>query len=195
MPENPAVEPATASDEALIARVQQGDELAFETLYGRHKQGLLRFFYRMLNQDDEKAQDFLQELFLKVVEKPHYFTGRSSFTTWIFSIANNMVKNEYRRLHVRRIMVTEENLDLYSDPATPRESVDGSEFQTMVLEKLQDLDHNKRSTFLLRFQEEFSLKEISEILGCSTGTVKSRLFYTTRYLAAALKQFSPNQER
>jgi len=182
------------SDEMLMARVQQQDSAAFEALYDRHKQRLLRFFDRMLNQDHEKAQDFLQEIFIKVVEKPHYFSGRSSFSAWIFTVANNMVKNEYRRLQVRKVVVPE-TLDVFSDPEAEREIIDAREFQKLLLEKLDSLDPEKRSTFLLRFQEEFSLKEISEILGCSLGTVKSRLFYTTKYLATALKAFAPNNER
>ncbi len=192
---NPGAEGAELSDEMLMARVQQQDSAAFETLYDRHKQRLLRFFYRMLHQDNEKAQDFLQEIFVKIIEKPHYFSGKSSFLTWIFTVANNMVKNEYRRLQVRKLVVAEENLDIFSDPEAEREIIDAREFQRLVLEELDGLDPAKRSTFLLRFQEEFSLKEISEILGCSLGTVKSRLFYTTKYLATALKAFAPNNER
>lgn len=182
---------AALNDEELITLVRQGREAAFEILYERYNRRLLVFFYRLLGQDDGKAQDFLQEIFMKIVEKPHYFNGRAQFSTWIFKIAHNMVKNEYRRLNVRKIVQHEAEPDDYAGSEDLDAALDAREFHKRLHLELSKLDTERQSTFLLRFQEQFSIKEISEVLGCSEGTVKSRLFYTARHLADKLKAFSP----
>lgn len=181
------------SDEQLMEGVTRKEAAAFEALYERYHRRLLIFFCRMLRQDEAKAQDFLQDIFTKVVDKPHTFNGRSKFSTWMFAVAHNMVKNEYRRLRVREVMGIEQDLDVYPDPESEmvEKSFDAREFQKLVLQKLNKLDLQKRSTFLLRFQENFSITEISKIMACPEGTVKSRLFYTTKYLAEQLQAYSP----
>lgn len=76
----------------------------------------------------------------------------------------------------------------YTDQSTET-NLDKKTFHELLRKELYKLDHQKKSVFLLRFQEHRSIKEISEILGCAEGTVKSRLFYTTRYLAKTLQEF------
>ncbi len=108
-------------------------------------------------------------------------------------MANNMVKNEYRRQGVRKCIVYEENLDniAISGEDSCVGKIDSKEFNRLVLRELSVLGAAKQSTFLLRFQEHFSIKEISRILECSEGTVKSRLFYTTKQLAHKLQDYEP----
>jgi RNA polymerase sigma-70 factor (ECF subfamily) len=82
------------SDEQLIPLVVTGDDKAFNELYLRYNQRLLYYFYRMLGNSNDKAQDFLQDIFIKVIDKAHLFDNSRKFSTWIFSIAYNMCKNE-----------------------------------------------------------------------------------------------------
>jgi RNA polymerase sigma-70 factor, ECF subfamily len=179
------------TDQELIGRITESDTRAFDELYRRYSQRLLHYFARMLGA--EKAQDFLQELFLKVIEKKASFAADGSFSTWVFSIAHNMCCNEYRYMAVRRDTVAADVDQLHSTKAHPgiERQLDHAAFVESLTSELEGLDQVKRSTFLLRFQEEFSIDAIARIMNCSAGTVKSRLFYTTRLLAERLKAFHP----
>lgn len=109
-----------------------------------------------------------------------------------------MCKNEYRRLKVRSRILNEKDLDFFPHPGENNlleKNLIESEFKEFLFKELTKLNQLKQNTFLLRFQENFSIKEISEILECSEGTVKSRLFYTTKYLAKKLKAFNPKISR
>jgi RNA polymerase sigma-70 factor (ECF subfamily) len=184
------------SDEKLMGCIQRGGTSAFNELYNRYSKRLLFYFFRELGGDEEKAQDFLQDTFLKIVEKPDLFRTEKKFSTWIFTVAYNLCKNEYRRMEVREIVENDANIDEVSQsfqgeyhPA--EQKVDQKIFEQALFDELKKLDDGHRSAFLLRYQQNFSIKEIAEILGCSQGTVKSRLFYTTQKLAAKLKAFNP----
>lgn len=179
------------SDEALIALIDQGETAAFDELYRRYHQRLLHYFYRMLNRRQDRAQDLLQELFLKIIEHSSQISPQQRFSTWAFAVAHNMCCNEYRYQQVRRT-VTEVDMDQFPALLEDLDNLlDQQRFKEALLRELAQLDKDRRSTFLLRYQENFSLGEISDIMQCSLGTVKSRLFYTARHLARALNTFSP----
>ena len=185
-----------SSDEKLMGHIQGGDTSAFNELYDRYSRRLLHYFSRELAGNEAKAQDFLQEIFLKIVEKPELFCTERNFSTWIFTVAYNMCKNEYRRLEVREI--AHNNCDRNEVPRhsgkeyhPSEQKVDQERFGKALSVELEKFDDGHRSAFLLRYQQNLSLREISEILGCSEGTVKSRLFYTTQKLASKLKAFNP----
>ncbi len=178
--------------------IQQGDTAALDELYQRYSQRLLYYFFRMFGGDEEKAQDFLQDLFLKIIEKPEQFISKHKFTSWIFTVAHNMCKNEYRRLDVRKIVENEVNLDSVSSEFENgchpiEQTVDQKIFESQLVRELLKMNLDYQTTFLLRFQENLTIKEISEILECSEGTVKSRLFHTTRKLMNRLNEFNPNK--
>jgi RNA polymerase sigma-70 factor (ECF subfamily) len=180
------------SDEELMELIAERDEWAFDELYRRYSRRLLRYFYRMLWQDEERAQDFLQDLFLKVVEKAPSFDTKRRFSTWLYSLAGNMCKNAYRAQKVRDIMVRAEP-GLEGPPVQAEEGrIDREKFQAGLAREIENLSENHREVVLLRFQEELAIKEIGAIVGCSEGTVKSRLFYALRKLAGSLKAFDPN---
>ncbi len=186
-----------ASDEQLLQMIDGGDTRAFDELYGRYSNRLLGYFLKMLNGNAAKAQDFLQDIFLKVLEKCNQFKSDARFSTWIFAIAHNMCKNEYRRLHVRRI------LDYDADPDQEQsgdefsallQQLDADNLQRQVMRELGNFDENQRTTFILRFQENCSIREISEMLGCAEGTTKSRLFYVSKKLARKFGQLAPEKK-
>ena len=176
---------------------QNGNINALGLIYDRYKNRLFVFFLRMLGGDQIKAQDFLQEVFLKIVEKPNLFDSNKMFSSWIFTIAYNLCKNEYCRLAVRKRIISENEID-FSDISDDNnifkieENIDQQNFLRLLYRELNKLDLIHRSTFLLRFQEGFTIKQISETLNYKEGTVKSRLFYTIQKLAEKLKNFNPN---
>lgn len=145
----------------------------------------------MLNRDFEKAEDFTQDLFMKIIDRPDMFDASRKFSTWVYVIATNMCKNEYRRLNVRK---SEDDSLLEYMPAGGleiTESIDQSHFSKELNKELEKLSNKHQEVFLMRFQQGLQLKEIAEVLEISEGTVKSRLFYCIRKLAERLKDFNP----
>lgn len=122
---------------------------------------------------------------MKLIEKPESYNPAFSFSTWIYSIANNMCKNEYRRRVIRReyeqFEATEPRLDYVDDTSIEPEQLVEKIFQTLDL-----LGEDHRSAFLLRYREGFSIREVAEILELAEGTVKSRLFYARKIVAEKL---------
>jgi RNA polymerase sigma-70 factor (ECF subfamily) len=173
-------------DEELMHLVQQGNERALTELYERYSTKLVRYFHRMLWRDEEKAQDFLHDLFLKVIEQPQKFDTGRRFSTWIYSVAFNMCKNEYRRQGFRNGHVID-----HSDKVVFQPDADNGEFQRTLDIGLKEIDEVDRSLFVLRYELDLPLAEIGTILGCPEGTVKSRIFYLKKKLARHLRVFNP----
>ena len=92
----------TMSDEDLMIAISKGDKRAFDEIYERYSGPLMGYFMRMLWRDREKAEDFVHDLFAKIIRKPELFDPSRKFKTWVFSVANNMCKNEYKKQEVRK---------------------------------------------------------------------------------------------
>jgi len=180
------------SDEELMQLIKKGKEKAFEELFERYKKKMHFYFYRMLNYDSDLADDFLQDLFLKVIEKPHSFEEGRKFSTWIYSIGSNMCKNQYRRSATRKEIKADDLIsEIYKEEETFSFQLDKDLLENNLKESLSLLDDELREIIILRFQENLSIKEISQITGCTEGTVKSRIFYTLKKLSERLKVFKP----
>ena len=143
----------------------------------------------MLSQDKEIAKDFTQEIFIKIINKPHLYNPKMKFSTWIFSVANNMCKNEYRRKDVRRNIIACDNPDSFNNEELNDESHEP--VIKLIFQHLEDFDESQKSAFLLKYREGFSINEISKILELPTGTIKSRLFYTRKKLQEDIKNNHP----
>ncbi|MDX2249205.1 MAG: sigma-70 family RNA polymerase sigma factor [Bacteroidia bacterium] len=182
------------SDEELMKLIAEHDERGFDELYRRYADRMLHYFWRMFYHDEEKAQDFVQDIFVKIVEKPHLFHPEKRFSTWIYSVASNMVKNEYRSREVRKIITTMDDMSRIPVAETLDETaLDRQKFIARLEDELENLSENHREVFVLRYQEELSIKEIGEVMGCSEGTIKSRIFYCLQKLANGLKTFDPGK--
>lgn len=180
---------AALSDERLMELVTQGDERAFGALYDRYQRKLVSYFCRMLWNDRERAQDLLQELFTKIAQRPASYDPARPFSTWLYSVANNMCKNEYRREGIRKAAVP--HLKAVSDhvQADHGNGVDRELFRGRLDQELDKLEPDHRATFVMRYHEDMAIKEIAASFGISEGTVKSRLFYTLKKLAERLSEF------
>ncbi len=177
-------------DEELMLLVAKRDQKAFEVLYDRYGKLMYNYFHRMLWKDKEKSRDFAQELFMKLVNKPHLYDPSRPFKTWLYSVAHNMCKNEYAKSEVRKVAHKEIARDEhFTSGAESQKKMDRTQFMDKLSEALLGLDEIKRQTFELRFNQELSIIEISEIMQVSEGTVKSRLFYILKDLNSKLKVF------
>jgi RNA polymerase sigma-70 factor (ECF subfamily) len=170
------------TDEQLMQFIQQGRESAFNALYERYGQRMYRYFYRMLRQSPEKAHDFTQELFLKIIEQPEAFDISRRFSTWIYAVAGNMVKNEYRRKSKQPQQTVLDDSAIVIAAAHSLPDLDADVRKAYIEQAVQTLRPHHRECFLLRYQEGLSVQEISEVIGCPPGTVKSRLHYSLKKL-------------
>ncbi len=166
------------SDEKLTIFISNGDVAAFNELYNRYNERILYYFYRMLWNDKELAQDFLQDLFMKIIDKLNTFSTDRKFSTWVFSIAHNMCKNEYRKRQIRALAALEPDVacDAFDDETAVYSALQIED----VFDCLNDLDELHRTAFLLKYREGLSIEAIGAVLDLPVGTVKSRLFYTRK---------------
>lgn len=177
-------------DEELMALLSKGDKPAFDELYNRYSGVLFGYFNKMLWRDREKAQDLVHDIFAKIIVNPLAFDVSRSFKTWLFAVACNMCKNEYKRKEVRKntSIGIDSHISVSSDTNVLNEVQDRI-FMSAFDESLIQLDDKHRDVFTLRHLQGFSLKEIADVLKINEGTVKSRLFYATKQLAEKLKEY------
>ncbi|MBU3658612.1 MAG: RNA polymerase sigma factor [Flavobacteriales bacterium] len=180
------------TDEELMKALSKGDQRAFDELYKRFYAQLLGYFKNMLWGDREKAEDMVHDIFAKIIKNPDYFDTNRSFRTWLFSVASNMCKNEYKKQAVRKNTSTGvEDYRSISSSTNVLAKVQDIQFQQAFEENLSKMDEKHREVFALRHLEGLSMKEIAEIMEINEGTVKSRLFYATKFLAEKLKVYNP----
>ncbi len=181
------------SDEELMQKASQGDRLAFAAIYDRWSERIFRFFRKMLWQNDDVAADFTQDLFLKIAEKPGAFNPQYRFSTWVYTLASNMCKNEYRKQSIRHHVNADDSGVSRSLADTgyenPERTVDNANFERKLQQTLGTLSEEHRTVFVLRYKEELSLKEIADVTQVSEGTVKSRLFYAIKKISEQVKDF------
>lgn len=179
------------NDEDLMRFFIKGDKKAFEQIYARYESFVVNFFYRRLWNDSEKAEDFAHDLFTKIIDKPDSFDPSRTFKTWLFSVANNMCKNEYKKQEVRKPTGYDlpEGMDSKDENPLQDVEIDKSNFNEALKKELDKLNDKHREVFMLRHFEGLSLNEIGEALEINTGTVKSRLHLATKTLADKLEVF------
>ncbi|MBL7782687.1 MAG: RNA polymerase sigma factor [Saprospiraceae bacterium] len=172
---------SAATDNALMQAIGQNDEQAFAELYGRYGRRMYRFFYRMLWQDTARAEDFTQELFIKIIERPEAYDASRPFVTWLYTLAHNLCKNEYRR-QARQTGVLPDATSAYQ-PENPDQEL----LEKQLRAAIDALPSVHRQCFILRYQEELSVQAIAAIVGCPEGTIKSRLHHAIQKLAADMQ--------
>jgi RNA polymerase sigma-70 factor (ECF subfamily) len=168
------------TDEVLIARFQDGDVQAFDTLVRRYKDQLLNYVYRFVGNRND-AEDLVQETFLRVYKNKHYYKEIAKFSTWVYTIAGNLAKTELRRRKRRKIFsvsnfVNEErDYDIPDLAKNPESEVDGSLKDDIIQKAIEKLPSKFKEVILLRDVQGFAYEEISQILSIPLGTVKSRV--------------------
>jgi RNA polymerase sigma-70 factor (ECF subfamily) len=189
------------SDGEIVRRVQGGDVAAFDHLILKYRARIYGVVYN-LTSNREDASDLTQETFIKSFQSIHRFQGQSSFFTWIYRIAVNSTLSHLRK-HRFRTFFSLEKID-GDDPVsrdliaavTVNPDVDRGayvrELQERLNEALQKLSIRHRTVVTLFEIDGLSHQQIAEIVGCSVGTVRSRLHYAKQLLQAEL-QPSMNQ--
>ena len=163
------------TDAELMQRIGRGEHAAFDTLYNRYARRLGGFFLRMLAYDTAKAEDMVQELFVRVWTYRKEYRSDQPFASWLYAMAYNLCKNEYRHETVRQAYV-EELLQREEATHEPTEAMERDELRQRLRQAVLSLPTAQRDAFLLHYDEELTIPEVAHIVGCPEGTVKSRLY-------------------
>lgn len=190
------------SDEDLMARVAEDDERAFRELVRRFQSRLGGLIRRVLN-DSESVDDLTQEVFVRIhLHRRNYRRG-SKFSTWAFTIAANLAKNEIRRRVRRRnwfslealTEVYHDSLPQLADRTESREhTLEREQLQAEVGRAIATLPETFRLALVLRDIEGLSYEEIAEVLGVPGGTVRSRINRARSMLEHRLQALLPRRE-
>ncbi|MFO7725363.1 MAG: sigma-70 family RNA polymerase sigma factor [Oceanipulchritudo sp.] len=185
------------NDQVLVSRVQKGDVAAFDHLVRKYRERLFGIIYN-LTSNREDAADLTQEAFIKAFSSINRFQGKSAFFTWLYRIGVNTALSHLKRNRFRRFFSLENiqeegsNAQVIETLAAKHKSEKGallSELQEKLNEAMQKLSPKHRTVVVLFEIEGLSHQEIAEIVGCSVGTVRSRLHYAKQQLQADLKPF------
>ena len=177
------------TDDELMQRVsRKDDDRAFGELYHRHVRRLMGFFFRQLDKDEALASDFTQDAFMRVWTARDKFTG-TTFRTWLFTIAFNLIKNHIRHsVHQKQYEQFLATYQAVTEDSKIINKLDDEAFANALREELERLSSDARLLFSLRFEEELSVPQIAEVMEIPEGTVKSRLHTLTQTLK---KKFNP----
>ena len=169
---------------ALVAAHLAGDGQAFQELVQRYRGRLLSFVNRIIG-DRERAEDLVQEAFLRVYRHLHRFDSTKKFSTWIYTIAGNLAKNELRNRSRSPLVLYQSLRPRDDDEQRPLQFEDSSSrpddmfahrhLQEAVQATVATLPPHHREVFVLRELEGRSYEEIASLTRCNLGTVKSRL--------------------
>jgi len=194
--ESPAVS-ATVDDRVLVKEAQAGDYSAFDTLVQKYQERVYATIYHMTS-NHEDANDLTQETFIKAYKALQSFKGDSSFFTWVYRIAVNKTIN-FLKGRKNKIHLSLNDLDFNAehDPEivtfisekTPRRDLGLMELQAKLNEAMQKLSDVHRLVVTLHDVQGLSHEEISKIMDCNTGTVRSRLFYARQQLQGYLSDY------
>ncbi len=168
----PIVNHSDLSDKQLLQRVKESDTRAFSALVDRYKVKLFNLLYRML-QNREEAEDILQETFLRVFREKESYDPSYAFSTWIYTIALNLCRNQLKRRKRFRFF----GMDLIKDDrryaVETRVQSDG--LSSTLDRAIASLPVKYRTVFVLREVNQLSYEEMAESLSVPLGTVKSRV--------------------
>lgn len=163
-------------EELLVLRCQIGDRSALAELIERH-QSSLRYFVARLLEDPETAEDVLQDTWLTVFRRIHTLRRLETFSPWLYRIARNSVYEQLRKK--KHLCPLEEDVVAPEDNEEPDFSAEDAAKVHKCLERLRP-EH--KEVLMLRFLEQMSYEQISQVIGCKVGTVRSRIHYAKRAL-------------
>lgn len=189
-------------DNVLVKSAQAGDMRAYEELVSRHRDKIYARAYSMMRNEDD-ARDVSQGAWIKGWQRLHQFQGDSSFATWMTRVVINLCLDEIRKQTRKRADSIEKlheesgGVERLMEPVTinPTRRLERAELRVQIDEALAKLSNEHRLAIILHEFEGLEYKKIAEVMGCSIGTVMSRLFYARRKMAALLAGLKKQQTK
>jgi len=181
-------------DAADMVRLADGHDASLNDLMERHGEKLFHYLIRCL-QNEEDAADLAQETFVRVYQHRKRFRAGSKFSTWLYTIATNLVRTRYRfRTHHPEVSLDAETTQsggtlrdvLREDKPTPSESLQGEERAGAIRQAVAALPEDLRTPLLLAEYEEKSQAEIAQILNCSPKAIEMRIYRARQQLRVSL---------
>ena len=170
-----------------MERVRDGDLDKLSLLFQRYKRPLYGFFYGM-NKDQELSEDLVQNTFVRIIKYRHLFRGEGDFKTWMFHIARNVSHDHFRKNKMKYkedVEKWQERLGHDENRSTEMQHFEQQHMLTVAMDKLPA---EKREVLLMSKYQERKYKEIGEILGCTEGAVKVKVFRALEELRVIYKQ-------
>jgi RNA polymerase sigma-70 factor (ECF subfamily) len=192
---------SSTDDPTLVRKAQRGNMAAFEELVARHRDKIYARALSMMR-NEEEATDLSQEAWVKGWQRLKQFQGEASFGTWMTRIVINLCLDQLRKQKRQRAESIEE-IDEESGGVerqmpvvtiNPTAGLERQEIRQRIDQALNQLSYEHRTVLVLHQFEEMEYKQIAKTMGCSIGTVMSRLFYARRKLAAMLADLKKRDE-
>lgn len=193
-------------DEALMIAFREGETAAFGVLVARHQRGLFNFLLRSVA-DRGRAEELLQDVFVRVIRSKHRYRQTAKFTTWVYKIARNITIDESRRAKFRRHASLdakrggsggEEGRAMIDRLAADDVGTDAAAAAPAIRHRIADavaeLPEEQRAVFLMRQLQGMSFKEIGEVVDAPENTVKSRMRYALEKLRSELADMDPRTD-
>lgn len=174
------------TDEALMLLLANGDEQAFPQLFNRWKSPLISYFYRSLN-DYHRSEDLALMVASRVYAARNSYKVVSRFSTWLFRIAQNLLRDEYRRTSKKQEEVFHPELHYEQQFDTSRHSL--SDMEEWLAHAIRELSEQERSLVLLVYQQEFTPSEAAEVLNITPNHARVLLHKARNYLSDNYKNY------
>lgn len=188
-------------DEDLMLQFQAGTVEAFDILMSRYRDPLTNYIYRFLG-DLKECEDLLQETFLRVYRNRHSYRRIAKFSTWLYTIAGNLARSEYRKRKRRRLFsiqsvnrdAEEYEVEIPDETFSPDRHTESTIQDHYIQEALNQIPEEFREVVILRDVQQLAYEEIALITGLPMGTVKSRINRGRSKLQLLLKDiYTPPQ--
>jgi RNA polymerase sigma-70 factor (ECF subfamily) len=172
------------SDEQLMLRVQAGEKSCYDILVSRYKKRLYNYVLRMVA-DPDVAEELAQDAFVRAYVNADKYRTIARFSTWLYTIATNLVRNRYRRKKRRPPLLSlfhrsrEDGEEMVQDVADtapdPEQRAIGEDLERLIAQATEQIPERYREPFLLREVNQLSYEEIRAVTGLKLGTVRSRI--------------------
>jgi len=181
------------NEAALLVACQKGDAQAFRSLFDSHKDRVYSLAL-YLSRDEAIAHDITQQAFVTLLLKAREFRGEAKLTTWLYRLVFNLCTDERRRQKKWMPLAAARRKEAMSDEAPQEKRFARDEIALAVMRAIESLKPKLRAAVVLKYLDELSYQEISQVLGCSMGTVASRLNRGHKVLASKLSYLRPSLE-
>lgn len=180
---------ADIADEKLMDRFCAGDNSAFQLLFDKYKHRLFRYICNVFEHDRVLAEDYTQEIFLRVIRYRDKFDSSMHFSSWLYTIAKNYCKNQIRYKSKRPEMLFGEDFKIIGVPEESSVNLRNQELNSIIRNALAELPENLREIFVLREIDALSYAEISEMTELKEGNIRTMLSRAKGQLRKLIKPY------